>query len=88
MYANIRKMKRDRREQLQVIENMNRDAIGQILQQYNNLIPQITIFQKEVFAIKSVLKKKGLIDDFEIAREISALEELEQMKSKGLIIGE
>jgi len=87
MYASARKMKKTKREQLQAVENMNREGIGYIMQQFNALIPEITKFQKEIFAIKSILKRKGLINELEISMEITALEELEQMKQKAIIVG-
>ena len=94
-YNLARKAKRTKREQAMLMENMNRNAIEQLMNQQANMgetlnmaAVQMIEFQKEILALKNCLKRKGVITDFEVSQERSAIEELEQMKSKAIILGE
>ena len=90
-----RKMKRTKVEQLQLIENMNRSAIEQLMNQhiehagkFNEMVQQIIFFQKEILSIKNALKRRGIITELDVAQERSTIEELERMKSQAVILGE
>jgi hypothetical protein len=86
VFASARKMKRTHREQLQQIENMNRDAINHLLRQSQGLAEAVIALQKLSLAVQNLLKRRGLIDDFGIQQELSAIEEMQQMEQKALIV--
>jgi hypothetical protein len=86
MYANKRKMKRTRQQELRVIESMNRNGIDYILQQQANWVQQLIEMQKNQLALLRCLAKRGLITELMIATELREIEELEEMKKKALII--
>jgi hypothetical protein len=90
-----RKIKRTKREQLLLIENMNREALNTLMQQQANTAEflkfvgiQMTEFQKEILSMKNCLKRRGIITDLEMVQERSAIKELELMQSKAIIIGD
>ena len=98
-------MKRTKREELKLIENMNRNAIeqlmkqqvelgqkfgqfvGEIVSKYNQFVAETIMFQKEVLAMRSILKARGVFTEFEIAREIGLIEERAKMEREAIIIG-
>lgn len=100
-----RKMKRTKREELKLIENMNRNAIeqlmkqqvelgqkfgqfvGEIVSKYNQFVAETIMFQKEVLAVRNILKARGVFTEFEIAREIGLIEERAKMEREAIIIG-
>ncbi|OGM10627.1 hypothetical protein A2Z67_00025 [Candidatus Woesebacteria bacterium RBG_13_36_22] len=86
MQASARKMKRTKREQLIQVESMNRNGIGQLMMQFNQMLAEIIKLQKNQLALVQALKRRGLIDDLMIRNELSTIEEMEQMNSKALII--
>lgn len=81
-----RKMQRTKREQLQLIENMNRNALDILISQHNRLINEIVMLQKNFLAVVNVFKKQRMIDDFVINRELRLIEEMERLKEKAIII--
>jgi len=94
MQANSRKIQRTKREQLLQIENLNRNILDNLMKQqyelagqFSNMIGEIVTLQKNILAVINALKRGSLIDDFVIQQELSAIEEMEKMKSEALIIG-
>jgi hypothetical protein len=94
MQASARKMMRTKRELSLQVENHNRSNIEHLMkQQYDlanqfaGIVNQIVILQKNVLAILNSLKRRRIIDDFVISQELSAIEEMERMKSDAMIIG-
>ena len=85
-YASARKMKRNKREQLQTIENMNRNAVEQLIPQHNALIQGFVNLQKNFLAVMNILKARGIVDDFSIHQELQKIDELEDLNRKALII--
>jgi len=104
-YNLARKMKRTKREELKLIENMNRGAIeqlmkqqvelgqkfgqfvGEIVNKYNQFVAETVMFQKEVLAMRNILKSRGVFTEFDIAREIGVIEERVKMERDAIIIG-
>jgi len=90
-----RKAIRTKREQLLSIENMNRDAVNILMRQHEEtgkflamVGAQLAEFQKEILAIKNCLKRRGIITEFDISQERSAMVELDEMARQATIIGE
>jgi len=86
MQASARKIKRTRMQEKMVLENINRNGINFILQNQERWAQALVELQKNQLALMQCLKRRGLIDDLMIAQELGAIEEMEQMKSKALII--
>jgi hypothetical protein len=86
MFASQRKMKRTKKEQLQLIENMNRDALGQLINQHNGLINGFVNLQKNFLAVMNILKARGILDDFAMHQELQRIDEMEILQKKALII--
>jgi hypothetical protein len=86
MQASARKIKRTRMQEKMVLENLNRNGINFILQNQERWAQALVELQKNQLALMQCLKRRGLIDDLMIAQELGAIEEMEQMKSKALII--
>lgn len=82
----VRRMKRTKREELRLIEGMNRDAVIRLSNLYNKLISEIVDFQRNFLAVINVLKKRGLIDDFSIHQELRSMEEIHKMEKEAIII--
>lgn len=81
-------MVKTKREQLKLIENMNRDAINQIFQGMNQLATSVSTVQTELLVLRNALKRTLLIDDFVLEQERTALREIQEMESKALILGQ
>jgi len=86
MYANKRKMKRTKQEQLKVVESMNRNALDILIYQHNRLVNEVVTLQKNQLAMMNVLKRQRLIDDFVIHQELERIDEMEAMSKKAIII--
>ena len=80
MYASQRKMKRTKREQAMVVENMNRDAINHLLQQSFGLGQAVINIQKTLLALTNVLKKQRIVDDFVLHQEMAQNNKLDIIK--------
>jgi hypothetical protein len=81
-----RKIKRTKREQLLALENMNADSINKILAFQQEVGKQLVIFQKEIFAMKNALKRRGLITEFDIEKERRENEDFQKMESQALLL--
>jgi hypothetical protein len=89
------KTQRTKRQQLLLIENMNREAVNILMRQHEEtgkflamVGTQMAEFQKEILAIRNCLKRRGIITEFDISQERSAMAELDEMAKKAIIIGE
>lgn len=90
-----RKMKRTKQELLRAVESENRNAIeadrrtiGSIVNALNGLGGEVAKFQKLILAIKQALIDRRLISDIDIQQALASIEQFEEMKRKGLILGE
>ena len=90
-----RKMKRTKRELLLSVESENRETIEAnrrsiigLANAHNNLAVEVTKFQKLIFAMKQILIDRRIMSDIEIQQALASIEQFEEMKRKGLIIGE
>ena len=87
----LRKMKRTKREQAMMMENMNRQAISNILEQLKSLhegeqklLNYLAFLQREMLGIKSALMRRGLITELEVQQELSKLDEMAKMEAMAL----
>lgn len=85
---NPRKLKRTKRELLLEVENMNTDTIRQMLQNFGDHLEEDMKLQRNFMILKTVLLQKGVISEAELLTMERALAEVEDMKQKGLLLGE
>lgn len=85
---NPRKMKRTKRELLLQVENMNTDTIRQMLRNFGDHLEEDMKLQRNFMILKTVLLQKGVISEAELLTMERALAEVEDMKQKGLLLGE
>jgi len=83
-----RNMTKTKREQVKLVENMNRDAINQIFQGMNQLATSVATVQTELLVLRNALKRTLLIDDFVLEQERTNLREMQEMESKALVLGQ
>ena len=86
-----RKMKRNKREQAMLMENMNRDAISNVLDQLKDiheneqkLLNFLAFLQREMLAVKNALMRRGTITELEVQQELGRLDELAKMEAMAL----
>jgi hypothetical protein len=84
-------MMRTKRQQAMLMENMNRDAISNVLGQIKDihegeqkLLGFLAFLQQEMLAIKNALMRRGVITELEVHQELSRLEELAKMESMAI----
>jgi hypothetical protein len=91
--AIVRSMKKTKMEQLKTMENMNRDAINGLMQNYNQftelsqaILNSLVNLQMEVMAMKAVLKQRGVVDDLVLSQEKTKIQEVLKMEKEATII--
>ena len=88
MKADARSMKRSRQQNLLAIETMNKRAIDHILLIVNDLMEKLANVQREVLVLRSALIEKRIISEMELEQVRLQIKQFEDMRSKGLILGE
>jgi len=88
MKVDARSMKRSRQQKLLVVETMNKRGIDQILLIVNDLMEKLSTVQTEVLVLRSALIDRRVISDLELEQIRLQIKQFEDMKSKGLILGE
>ncbi len=83
-----RQMQRSLKKEHLKAETENGKAIQAIIHHLNSVASEIADFQKLILAMKQVLIERRLISDLDIQSALSAIAEFEEMKRKGLILGE
>ncbi len=83
-----RQMQRSLKKEHLKAETQNGKAINAIIQHLNGITAEIADFQKLILAMKQTLIDRRLISDLDIQSALRAIEEFEEMKRKGLILGE
>jgi hypothetical protein len=90
MQVSARKMKRTKREMLLQGERENKIEIELLRNQFEEMLRTIVVeipkFQREVLSIKNALKRRGFLDELEIAQERTAILELEKMEKQAIIL--
>jgi len=82
----LRKMKRTKQQELRVIESMNREAIGRLFQQQAGIAQALVDLQKNHLSLVNLLKRRQIVDDLLLHRELGEIEEFERMKRSAMII--
>jgi hypothetical protein len=88
MKVDARSMKRSRQQKLLVAETMNKHGIDQILLIVNDLMEKLATVQREVLVLRSTLIDKRLISEMGLEQTRLQIKQFEDMRSKGLILGE
>lgn len=82
----LRKMKRTKQQELRVVESMNREAISRMFEQQAGIGQALMDLQKNYLALLNALKKRHIVDDLMVHRELSEIEDFERMKRSALVI--
>ena len=88
MKADARSMKRSRQQKLLIAETMNKRGIDQILAIVNDLMEKLATLQREFLVLRSVLIDRRVISEMELEQTRLQIKQFEDMRSKGLILGE
>lgn len=88
MKVDARSMKRSRQQRLLVAETMNKHGIDQILLIVNDLMEKLALVQREVLVIRAALIDRRVISEMDLEQVRLQIRQFEDMKSKGLILGE
>ena len=83
-----RKAKRTKREQLLQVESFNTQTIQSILQNFAVHLDEDMKVKKDFMILRTVLLQKGVISEAELMAVERGLQELEEMREKGLLIGD
>lgn len=86
-----RKIMRTKREQAMLMENINKNSIGHLIQELQSLrenehkfLGYMAFFQRELLAIKNVLMRRNVLSELEIHQELSRLDELAKMEAQAV----
>lgn len=88
MKADARGMKRSRQQKLLIAETMNKRGIDQILSIVNDLMEKLATVQREVLVMRSTLIERRIVSEMEMEQVRLQIKQYEDMRSKGLILGE
>jgi len=88
MKVDARSMKRSRQQKLLIAETMNKHGIDQILLIVNDLMEKLAIVQREFLVLRSTLIDKRIISEMGLEQTRLQIQEFENMRAKGLILGE
>ena len=86
MYADARKMKRTKRQQLFELEKGNGVAISDLFRRCMQFEDRIINQNKAILVLTAVLKQKGVVNELELSQALHALEEIEKMEKQATII--
>jgi hypothetical protein len=82
------KPKRTKRELLLQVESMNTETIRTMLQNFGDHLDEDMKVKKDFMILRTVLLQKGVISEAELMAVERGLQELEEMREKGLLIGD
>jgi len=82
------KPKRTKRELLLQVESMNTETIRTMLQNFGDHLEEDMKVKKDFMILRTVLLQKGVISEAELMAVERGLQELEEMREKGLLIGD
>ena len=88
MKADARSMKRSRQQKLLVAETQNKHITDQILVIVNELMQSLATVQREFLVLRSVLIDRRVISEMELEQTRLQIKQYEDMRAKGLILGE
>ncbi len=88
MNANPRSLKRSRQQKLLVAETVNKQSIDQLIAMINEFMDKLVTVQREVLVLRSALIDRRVISEMELEQVRLQIKQYEDMKAKGLILGE